>query len=164
MDKRPKIKLTLSLLDKRIEFASRIFLVAMWGLTIFAILKLPEIIPVHFNFSGQPDAYGNKLTLLTLPLLGTIIFWGLSRLNKYPHIFNYWVKITEENAHRQYTSATRVLRFLKLSVLIIFSMIIVQVYLAANGTIGKLGAWFLPAMFLLLLTPQIVLMIRSPKK
>ena len=164
MEKRPRIELTLSLLDKRIEFACRVFLVIMWGLTIFAILKLPEIIPIHFNFSGQPDSYGNKKTLLFLPALGTIIYWGLTQLNKYPHVFNYMVKITEENAHRQYSNATRGLRFLKLSILIVFSIIIVVVYLAATGTIKGPGSWFLPTILSLLLVPTIVLIIRSLKK
>src|SRR5688500_2998469 len=102
MEKRPRIKLALSRMDKRIEFACMVFLVIMWGLTVFAIMKLPEIIPLHFNFSGQPDYYGDKKTLLFLPALGTIIYWGFSKLNKYPHVFNYMEKITEENAHRHY--------------------------------------------------------------
>jgi uncharacterized membrane protein len=163
MEKRPRIKLTLSLLDKRIEWACKIFLVIIWGLTIFAILKLPAIVPVHFNFRGQPDDYGDKKTLLFLPLLGTIIYWGLSKLNKYPHVFNYMVKITEDNAHRQYTQATRVLRFLKLAILIIFSMIIVIVYLAATGVVKGPGGWFLPAVIALLLVPTIVFIVRSRK-
>ena len=129
METRPKIKLTLSPLDNKLELTSKIFLIVMWGLTLYTFLKLPTTIPTHFNASGQADGYGNKVTLIILPILATIIYLGLTQLNKFPHIFNYMTKITEDNAQKQYTIATRMYRFLKLSILVIFSSIILFTYL-----------------------------------
>jgi len=156
METRPKIKLTPSPLDNRLELTSKIFLVVMWVLTLYTFFKSPMTIPTHFNGSGQADDYGNKMTLLILPILATIIYFGLAQLNKYPHIFNYMTKITEDNAQKQYIIATRMLRFLKLAILVIFSLIILFTYLTTIGVTNGLGFWFLPLTFGLLLIPTII--------
>ncbi len=164
METRPKIKLTLSSLDNKLELTSKIFLVVMWTLTLFTFFKLPQTIPTHFNASGQADDFGNKLTLLILPILATIIYFGLTLLNMYPHIFNYMTKITEDNAQKQYTIATRLLRFLKLAILVIFSLIILFTYLTTIGVTNGLGFWFLPLTVGLLLIPTIISIAQSFKK
>ena len=164
METRPKIKLILSKPDKNLELLSKLFLIIIWGLTLYTFLKLPTTIPTHFNASGQPDSYGNKTTLLILPALATIIYFGLTQLNKYPHIFNYMTKINEDNAEKQYTIATRMLRFLKLAVLILFSWIILFTYLTTIGVTNGLGFWFLPLMEGLLLIPVIISIAESFKK
>ncbi|HQW14318.1 MAG TPA: DUF1648 domain-containing protein [Niabella sp.] len=156
--------ITPSRLDNKLELTSKIFLFILWGLTIYAFLKLPKTIPTHFNASGQADDYGNKLTLLILPIIATVIYFGLTKLNKYPHIFNYLTKITEDNAKKQYTIATRMLRFLKLAVLIIFSLIILFTYLTTIGVTNGLGFWFLPFTLVLFLLPTIIGITQSFKK
>lgn len=164
MEIRPKIKINLSPLDNKLELTTKIFLVVMWGLTIYTFLKLPKTIPIHFNASGQADDYGNKLTLLILPILGTVIYFGLTQLNKYPHIFNYMTKITEDNALMQYTIATRMLRFIKLAILVIFSLIILFTYLTTIGVTNGLSFWFLPISLGLLLIPTIIILSQSFKQ
>ncbi|MEO5942802.1 MAG: DUF1648 domain-containing protein [Ferruginibacter sp.] len=164
METRPKIKLALSKLDNNVELTSKIFLVVMWSLTLYTFLKLPTTVPIHFNGTGQADRYGNKMTLLILPVLATIIYFGLTQLNKYPHIFNYMTKINDDNAEKQYTIATRMLRFLKLSILLIFSLVILFTYLTTIGVANGLGFWFLPLTFGLLLIPTIICISQSLKK
>ena len=164
MKTRPKIKLNLSPLDKIVEFTSKIFLVAMWVLTLYVFPKLATTIPIHFNGIGQADNYGDKSTLLILPIIATIIYFVLTLLNKYPHILNYRVNITEDNAHRQYTIATRMLRFTKLAIQLIFSLIILLTYLTSIGVTNGLGNWFLPLTLGLLLTPTIISIIQSLRR
>lgn len=164
METKPRIQLKLSTLDKLAELTGKIFLFVTWGLAVYAFSQMPKIIPIHFNASGEADRYGNKLTILILPLLATIIYFGLTQLNKQPHIFNYKIKITRENAQQQYTIATRTLRFLKLAILLVFSLIILFTYLATIGVTNGLGIWFLPLTVGLLMIPVIVLIIQSLKK
>ncbi len=158
---RPRIKLPLTVSDKRMEQAAVLCLVLLWGLTLFSFFTLPDIIPTHFNASGEPDDHGSKYILWILPVLGTLIYLGITKLNKYPHIFNYAVQITEENAAEQYTIATRMLRFLKLVVLVIFSHIVLSTYFSAMGITNGLGAWFLPLTAGLIFIPIIVMIVRS---
>src|SRR5690349_21517945 len=113
MNTRPRIKINLNRFDKRLEMAGLILLALMWGLAIINYLRSPETVPIHFDSSGNPNGYGSKLTLLFLPLIPTILYLGLTQLNKYPHVFNYMTQITAENAERQYTIATRMIRILK---------------------------------------------------
>ena len=164
METRPIIKLSLSMLDKILELTGTILLLAMWCCTVYALVKSPATVPVHYNASGQPDNYGSKWSILLLPLLGTVIYFGLTVLNRNPHIFNYLQKITTGNAAQQYSIAARMLRFLKLSILIIFCIVILSDFLTATGVIKGLGIWFLPFMFILISLPTIILIAQSFKK
>ena len=164
MEDRPKIKLDPSPLDKKLELACMVILIGMWLLSIYALVKLPVTIPIHYNAAGQPDNYGPKATLLILPSLATFIYSSLTWLNKYPHRFNYITPITETNAAKQYIIATSLLRWLKLSILIICTIIILFTYLTSIGICDGLGAWFLPFMFGLLTVPTVVSIYRSLKK
>lgn len=108
--------------------------------------------------------YINRSTKFRTSQLATIIYFGLTQLNKYPHIFNYITKITEDNAQKQYTIATRMFRFLKLAILVIFSLIILFTYLTTIGVTNGFGFWFLPFTFGLLLIPTIISISQSFKK
>jgi len=163
LETRPKIKIELSQLDKILEQTSYVLLLVMWAFNIYTFLKLPNIIPIHFNGSGGVDRYGNKLILFSLPVLATAIFFLLTQLNKYPYILNYIKPITEENAVVQYSIATRMLRFLKLAILVIFILVNLFTYLTTVGITNGLGIWFLPLTFALLLIPTIISISKSLK-
>lgn len=153
MNEKPKIKLTLNPFDKKIETAAFVLLIVLWGITLFAYINLPQIIPIHFNAVGKPDHFGSKLTLFVLPVIGSVIYSGISFLNRCPHIFNYPVTITALNAVEQYTIATRVLRLLKLSINLLFCIIVIFTYLTSIGLVDGLGYWFLPFVLLLCMGP-----------
>lgn len=161
---RPRVKIVPSRLDQVVEITSKILLFLMWAFTIYAFIRMPEIIPTHFNASGKVDDYGNKMMLFILPLIATIIYFGLSQLNKYPHIFNYPTDITEDNAQTQYTIATRMLRFVKLAILITCTEVILSTYLTAIDVADGLGAWSLPVTFSLFFIPVLVAIIGMFKK
>lgn len=74
------------------------------------------------------------------------------------------IEINEENAEKQYTIATRMLRYLKLVILILITVIILITYLTSIGVTKGLGFWFLPLTFGLLLIPTIINLSQSFKK
>ena len=164
MKTRPKITLTLSPFDNKIELAGKLFLIVLWVLALYIYFIAPPTIPIHFDASGKADNYGSKITILIMPIIGSIIYFGISQLNKYPHIFNYATEITVANAERQYTIATRTLRILKLLIPVIFSTIILFSYNTAIGAASGLGPWFLPIVIGLLLTLIIASIMQSLKK
>lgn len=126
MNNNPKLKLNLTRTDRIIEFFGWILLLTIWIWVLISYKNLPDIIPTHYNASGVADGFGEKVNLLILPLLATVLFATLTLLNKFPHKFNYLVKITPENAYRQYVNATRMLRALKLVIVIVFGLVIFQ--------------------------------------
>lgn len=164
MEPRPKIKLTLSPLDKKLQTASILLLVIMWALSVYAYLRSPEIIPTHFDSTGRADDFGSKNTYLILAGVATIIYFGMTQLNKIPHKFNYLVKITLDNAEQQYILATRLFRFLIVAILLIFTLIILLTFLTTTGKINGPGSWFLPLSFALFLVPIFIWMGNSAKR
>ncbi len=81
MQHRPKIKQTLSTIDKLLEIAgfeilttSEFWIILNWNI-------LPETKPTHFNANGKPDAWGSKSALIFSPLILTILFVGLTIKN-----------------------------------------------------------------------------------
>ena len=164
MEPRPRIPLTLSPLDKTLEWTGNVLLVVIWGLTVYTFLQLPSTIPIHFNASGEADNFGDKKTILILPVLATLLYVGLTYLNKFPHVFNYMSEITQENAPKQYAITTRMLRFVKLAILLVFSLIILFTYLTTIGVTKGLGSCFLPLVSILFLVPVIIAISKSVKK
>ena len=164
MKERPKIKLPLTLFDTIIEVTSCLALVAFWVMTIFAFTTLPESIPTHYNGLGEVDGYGPKATIFFLPVLGTVLFAFLTYIIKKPETFNYTVEITEENALAQYTNATKLLRFMKLALLILFIVIDYKTIATSNGASDGLGKWFLPFTIALIFVPVVFSVYRSFRK
>lgn len=127
METRPQITLTLAPTDRLINKLAWSLFVATWVLPLAVLPNLPDIIPSHFNGAGMADGYSGKMSVLILPAVGTFVFFLLHVVAKYPDKLNYPVTITEQNAEKQYTSAVRTLRTLKLSVTLLLLFIEAEV-------------------------------------
>lgn len=160
---RPKLKIPLTATDKLTEGAGFILLCLIWGLTAVNYSSLPDMIPVHFDALGKPDGFGGKATMWTLPALSTLLFAGLTFLNKFPHIFNYPTQITPENAFKQYQMATRMIRVLKLVLVIIFGLIALQTIRQASGETDGIGIWLLPLILGLIFIPLFYYLVKAMK-
>ena len=163
MNKRPRIKLQLNQTDKILEIVGWISVVGIWALPLINYSILPEIIPIHFNGAGKADEFGNKTHIFVLPIISTLLFIGLTTLNKHPHMFNYPSQITKENAVHQYTNATRMMRVLKLVIVLLFGLIIFKTIENVNGNADGLGTWFLPFTIGLFISLTIYFLIISMK-
>jgi len=164
MEERPKIELELTGIDRVIEITGWFSLFALWVYSIINFSNLPKIIPTHFNAAGEANDFGGKASILALPIIATIIFAGLAILYRYPHIYNYPTSITKENAQRQYTIATRLVRYLNLVVVLIFGYIAFTIIQGAKGQTGGLGMWFLPVSLGVVFIPIIFYIVKSRKK
>ncbi|MBD2411914.1 hypothetical protein FACHB389_34930 [Nostoc calcicola FACHB-389] len=119
-------------------------LVALFCIAIHAWFTLRDTIPIHFGFDGQANGWGSKKNLWLLPIVGLAIYGLLTFISRYPHTFNYAVKITEQNALRQYKIACSMLNWLKTEMVWIFAYIEWQIFYLATTTNPNLGIWFLP--------------------
>lgn len=153
MNERPVIKLELQRTDKIIEIFGYVLLVGLWVFAIVSYRILPDVIPIHFDFNGEADGFGDKLSVFGMPVFAIIMYAFLSFITRKPHTFNYLTDITPENAERQYTIATRMMRVVKIVVLVVFAMIEVSSFLAAKGSQDGIGAWMLPIIFTLIFAP-----------
>lgn len=66
-------------------------LLLLWLISATAYDGLPERIPVHFGFSGQPDAWAPKSfqTFFLLPLVNTLLIVLLVWIRSYPRLYNF---------------------------------------------------------------------------
>ncbi|TYP73672.1 DUF1648 domain-containing protein [Aquimarina intermedia] len=141
---RPKIQISLTNLDKSIEVVAAILLMIIWILPLSTYPDLPEIIPIHYNGLGKADEFGHKGNIFLGPSLALICYIGIMLLVRKPHIFNYPKTITNENALKNYTLATRLIRVVKLTIVVVFTLVVLTTLQKATGTIDDLGAWLFP--------------------
>jgi uncharacterized membrane protein len=157
---RPKIKIwQFTIFDLIVEIAGLIAIVAIWILLMVTYSKLPDVIPIHYNYLGQADNFGTKSSIFLLPLIATVLFAGMTILSRFPHIFNYPVKITENNAFFQYSNAARMIRCLKLALVLIFGYIVIHTVLN-TGNEG-LGIWFMPLSLAIIFVPALYFIVMS---
>lgn len=158
---RPKISVKLSRIDILFEILGVVCLFGLWLIPTLYYPDLPETIPTHFDGKGNPDAYGGRLSIFEMPVIATVLFVGLTVLNRFPHIFNYPVEITAENAPRQYQMATEMIRLLNLSMVLIFGFITWQTIQTALGNAEGLGKWVIPGVMVATLIPIIRYALKS---
>jgi uncharacterized membrane protein len=160
-EERPKLKIQLSPMDQVFELLGWGVLLALWVWTGTSYSNLPDTIPTHFNAAGEADGFGRKASIVSLPVVASLLYIGLTLLNRVPHSFNFPTPVTQDNALPQYTNATRMIRFLKLILVLVFAGISYQTIQQANGTGEGLGLWFLPLTLVLIFVPLIYFVIKS---
>ena len=163
-EERPKLKIQLTPTDQALELLGWGVLLALWIWTGTSYSSLPDSIPTHFNAAGEADDFGRKSSIFGLPVIASLLFMGITVLNRYPNIFNYPTAITQDNALRLYTLATRILRYLKLVLVVIFGGITFKTIQTASGESSGLGGWFLPLTAGLIFIPLIYFVIKSIKE
>ena len=146
--------------EKVLEITGWLTLIAMWVLAFYCYESLPENIPLYFNAEGPGD-YGHKMTLLVLPGVVTIVFAGLTLLSRYPHFFNHLVRVTPENAALQLQNAPSTIRWLKLVIVAVASMVILMIFNAARGDAQMQNPLLIIAILALILFPVVTFTIRS---
>jgi uncharacterized membrane protein len=161
MEERPQLKLKLTFFDWVLELAGWASLIAIWVLTTTHYSSLPQKIAIHFDASGKANGFGSRGSILALPILSTFTFIGLTILNNYPQIFNFPTTITQDNALKQYTLATRIIRYVKFIIVVIFGTIVRQTIQNATNQNTGLSPWFLPLTMGLTLIPLAYYIVKS---
>jgi len=125
-----------------------ICLILLSGIIVYLLLtweEIPDKIPGHYNAMGVVDRWGNKGELLILPIIGWIMYFIMTIIERFPQAWNTGVAVTEENKKRIYPILRNMLSTIKLLLVIIF------VFSTVNSALAKeLSAWFLPAIAILI--------------
>lgn len=109
--------------------------------------EIPDkaLVPVHFDFRGVIDAWGNKEYILCYSFLAIFFFVLMFFLERNYKILNYPIKITENNKFCLYKLGVKLVRHLKLIVVCLFS------YLANMSFYVSMGSRYngqLPILFM----------------
>jgi uncharacterized membrane protein len=162
VDVRPKVSVEKTQMETVLNAASILLLFLTYFYLLYIWNDLPEKVPVHFDFSGKADRWGGKGSILTLPIIETILFVMLWILSKFPQLYNYPVKITEENAQSLYLEARRLIVVLNFEIVLFFSIGSWETAQTASQK-ATLGMWYIPLLLITIfgsLTVSIIRMIR----
>ena len=118
MPKRPVIKIKPVFLDYLLEICSALILISTI-VVIITRLAFSSALLTHLGMYGSANAFGNKHTLFIPLIVAILIYTGLTIVTRYPHIYNYPVKITEQNVLHVYKMGIRTMRIIKLLTLIL---------------------------------------------
>ena len=121
--KRPRVALPWGLTDKIAIAVCALAVLALWLWPTLVWHGLPERFAVHFALDGTPNGWGGRGTLLIAPIITTALDALLLLLARAPHLYNYTVRITEENAPREYRVGRSLMLWLaaELSALFLFA-------------------------------------------
>ncbi|GAE26688.1 hypothetical protein JCM9140_2775 [Halalkalibacter wakoensis JCM 9140] len=131
----------LSVISILIFIGSCIFLVVMWD-------TLPDQVPAHFGITGEVNRFGSKWELVVLLIVGVALYLLMHVLEKYPHLHNYPIEITESNAEAAYRISRSLIGFVKNVILILFAMATINSMIIALEWGEGIGLVLLPLIFL----------------
>lgn len=121
--------------------------------------QIPDTIITHWGFSGQPDGWGSRQTLLILPFISLFLYLPMTVLERFPSVWNVPVKITDENQKWVYQNIKTMLILMK------FFMTAMLAYLTVCSARQKdLGALATAVFLAFMFGAMIFFIIRSTRK
>jgi hypothetical protein len=148
-NERPRIQIQQTSTDRWLDAISYLLLTFLIAYPVYLYSSLPEPNAVHTNISRQLFSYKSKEIILILPALGVFLFIMFTVLLRYPHIYNYPEKVTEQNAISVYTTGIRFMRIMRIWVLIIFILVTKGSMGIALNRQDDFLRWIIPLVFLL---------------
>lgn len=134
-------------------------LVLLFGLVSAAVWShLPEQIPVHFGFRGQPDAWARAsfLSWFGLPITAAgmaLFLWWAGRLaNRPPALWNMpekqeFLRLPPEARQRIETAAETYLAWVSVCTTVLLIAIQVGIYMTATGYTAGLSSYIALVLF-----------------
>jgi len=116
----PSVSIPRTNLEKALEIAYVIGILAMLFAIVMYWAALPDQIPTRFGARGIPVAWSDKVALIRQLFVVVLISAGLTVLSRYPHLFNYPWRITEQNIRAQYLLARTLLNWIKVELVWLF--------------------------------------------
>lgn len=132
-EERPVLETRLTFTDRLLEAITFAAIASIWVIAVVHYKQLPDVIPTHINASGEVDGYSNKIMLFFIPAIITVMSTGMIILSRFPHKFNYPLKVTLETAPRVYAFSAKMVRVLAVGSAILFALIEVMIISMAHG-------------------------------
>lgn len=160
MFERPRFKLKINPIELVLNTIAMILFAGSLVYLFINWTALPGEVPAHYNALGEVDRWGSIGEMLLLPIIGIIMWIGMTVLEKYPHVYNYR-NLTKENAKVQYLNGRLMLNVLKNLLVIIFAYINWKDIQIALGYHESLNPWFLPIFLICMFVPMGYFIVRS---
>lgn len=163
MKERPKIELKQSKKELIFEILSWVTLVLLWGFAVFAYYHTLDTIASH-SVLGQSNNINYSAMVFVFPVLGLLLYLGLTIICRYPNKFNYPTAITEDNAKSKYEIATTMIRYLKLIILLFFFLFNFFMYYDTDYSFAYIEKWLVVLFLLMVFIPLFYFVNKLMKK
>lgn len=110
--------------------------------------KLPDQIPIHFDMTFTPDAWGTKKIIFLLPTVALVLFVIFYLITLAPENTNFIVPITPENQEQQFWLSELTSKVLLLDILLLFYVLMKMMIVEHRkkyktyGIYSINGAWY----------------------
>ncbi|MEW8956527.1 DUF1648 domain-containing protein [Clostridium sp.] len=108
-----KFQILLEIIGIMVLLAFFIFIITSWG-------DIPERIPGHYNGLGEIDRWVSKSQILVPPIIGLLMYLGLTIITFFPKIWNVPSGKKEENKNAIYQCAKTMIIVLKVEIISAF--------------------------------------------
>jgi len=152
------------LTDKILELAGIVAALVLIIIPFAFYDKLPDEIPTHFGINGTPDGFAPKATIWGLPVVGLILWLGLTLLNYFVIMKNDLNPSQKNKLSVAREKVLRLMQIIKLMLSMSFAFILWKTIQVSLGTADGLGVWFLPAFIVVLTFLPIVFLISAVGK
>jgi uncharacterized membrane protein len=163
MENRPTLKIQETPFQKWMNWISMIILAISAIYLVVMYQKLPSEVPMHFNISGDVDYWGPKWTIFILWSIGLVLYFINKKTQSLPHKYNYIVKITVENARKQYELAIKMMSILKLELMLLIAYLLWSVVENAKGTLNNLNTFVMLGFLICLFSTLMLYLFKSRK-
>lgn len=138
--------------DKVLTLFNVLGVVSLFTIPAIFYGDLPDQIPIHYNFQGEPDNWSGKKMIFFMPIIGSFLCLLMYYLKDKPELYNYPVPVTEENRAHLFVLGKEMI--LVLNVLIVFLFNYINFISIKTGLNDQEGlppyfGWALLAFFLL---------------
>lgn len=119
------------------------------GITLYLIFNwsfIPEKVPLHYDWKGNIDRWGNKTELLILPIMSWFLYLMITALEQFPRLWNTGVSITEENQVKVYRALKYMIKSSKMLMVLDFTFLDIC-SIAGRELPGWFGIVFVGAIF-----------------
>lgn len=122
-------------------------LLAVQSVLAVVVLTGRDIIPIHWNLSGEVDRYGASGNVIVMLVISAFVFAVMLYLERHPEHCNFPCRVKdEEQAYRLMSS---LVSLINLCVMVIMTFILLSTYIGPSMPIWPV---FIPAVLLVILS------------
>lgn len=156
----PVLKLKMTFIEKLCNVLGILSFSSVILYIIYTWNTIPNLIPGHYNASGEVTRWGGREELFILLAVGVLLWIGMTILERFPHVYNY-KNLTEANVEGQYINSRIMMNFLKNEIAILFPFIIWNDIRVARGFPSLMNTWTLVIIVIILTGTIAFFLVRS---
>jgi uncharacterized membrane protein len=140
--------LPMGRMDKLLELIGIFALVFLIGMPLLFYTDLPDSIPRHFGFDGEPDKFGSKSVIWWVTGIGVAMYTALFVLERSLRKHKKQ-KVSDESSNFEGHRLIMIqwLQFIRLFITCLFAYIIYIVLNTAMGHVAGFNPYFIPSVF-----------------